>query len=108
MTDSPGREDRVISAEDRALIERVRMVNKTLSILVFAVQEGSALPAEGHSGIADALVALADTIRNRASGQNSSESLLDGAFAQLQLEAGQGRSDVEQSDRQPVRCGPRA
>jgi hypothetical protein len=55
-------EDRVIAAEDRALIERVRMVNKTLSIFVFAIQEGG---AEGHIEIADALVALADTIRDR-------------------------------------------
>lgn len=104
MTDSPGHEDRVIATEDRALIERVRMVNKTLSIFVFAIQEGG---AEGHIEIADALVALADAIRDRVSGQNSSGPVLDSAFAQLQLESGRG-GDVEQSGRQPARCGQRA
>ena len=89
------------------LIERVRMVNKTLSIFVFAVQEGG-VPAEGHIDIADALVALADTIRNRAPKRNNSESLLDGAFAQLPMGSGRGGGDVAQSDGQPVRCGPRA
>lgn len=80
------------------------MVNKTLSIFVFAVQEGG---AEGHIEIADALVALADTIRARVPGQNSSEPVLDGAFAQLQLESGRD-GDVEQPGRQPARCGQRA
>lgn len=84
------------------------MVNKTLSLFVFAVQEGSDLSAGGHSKIADALVALADTVRDRAPEQSGSEPLLDGALAQLQIEPGRGGGDVEQSDRQPVRCGPRA
>jgi hypothetical protein len=84
------------------------MVNKTLSIFVLAVQEGSDLSVGGYSKIADALVALADAVRDRAPEQNSSESLLDGALAQLQIEPGRGGGDVEQADRQPVRCGPRA
>jgi hypothetical protein len=84
------------------------MVNKVLSIFVLSVQQGSDLSAGGHIEIADALVALADTIRDRAPEQSGSEPLLDGALAQLQIEPGRGGGDVEQSDRQPVRCGLRA
>lgn len=55
-----------ISPEDRALIERTRRVNKTLSIFVFALQERSDIPTEGQLGIADMLESFAGTIRARA------------------------------------------
>lgn len=56
-----------ISADDRALIERTRSVNKTLSLFVFALQERGNIPADSQVGIAAMLDALADTIRERAS-----------------------------------------
>lgn len=64
-----------ISPEDRALIERTRKVNKTLSVYVFAVQERSNIPADSQIGIADMLVALADTIRERTSQQADDNAL---------------------------------
>jgi hypothetical protein len=60
-----------ISPEDRALIERTRKVNKTLSMFVFAVQEQSSMPAAVHLDIADLLETLADTIRERAGQQDA-------------------------------------
>jgi hypothetical protein len=58
-----------ISPEDRMLIEHARKVNKTLSMLVFALQERAKVAAETHIGIADQLVELADNIRARGSRQ---------------------------------------
>jgi hypothetical protein len=60
-----------IGPEDRALIEHTRKVNKTLSMFVFAVQEQSSMPAAVHLDIADLLVTLADTIRERAGQQDA-------------------------------------
>lgn len=59
-----------ISPEDRALIERTRKVNKTLSMFVFALQERSRIPADSQLGIADLLETLAGTIRERAGRQD--------------------------------------
>lgn len=64
-----------ISPEDRALIERTRKLNKTLSVFVFAIQERCNIPAESQTGIADMLLALADTIRERASQQAADNAL---------------------------------
>lgn len=80
-----------ISPEDRPLIEHTRKVNKTLSILVLALQEGAKVPAETHIGIADQLVELADNIRARGSQQCANGSdigpLAGNGDAQLQIEA---------------------
>ena len=63
----------------------------TLSLFVFALQERSNVPTESQVGIADMLVALADTLRaraaNRAAGSNNAGLFLDGAVQQLQIEA---------------------
>ncbi|MFL6140430.1 MAG: hypothetical protein ACJ72N_00995 [Labedaea sp.] len=56
-----------ILPQDRALIEQVRKVNKTLSLFVFALQERSNISPESQIGIADMLVDLADTVRERPS-----------------------------------------
>jgi hypothetical protein len=63
-----------LSPEDRALIERTRKTNKTLSMFVFALQERSRLPSKSQLAIADLLVALADTIRERAAEQAATKS----------------------------------
>jgi hypothetical protein len=56
-----------ILPQDRALIEQVRKVNKTLSLFVVALQERSDISPESQIGVADMLVDLADTVRERGS-----------------------------------------
>jgi hypothetical protein len=56
-----------IIPQDRALIEQVRKVNKTLSLFVFALQERSNMSPESQIGVADMLADLADTVRERGS-----------------------------------------
>lgn len=97
-----------ISPEDHALIEHTRTVNKTLSVLVFALQEGGNIPAESQVDIADTLVALADTIRARACQESdtngSTTPFLDRAATRLQIEA--RGINTEQSRQLPSgRCG---
>ena len=72
-----------IDPEDRELIEQTRQVNKTLSVFVFALQECGAVPATGLLHITDMLVALADSLRARASRQQAMSPLRNGL---LQLE----------------------
>ncbi len=62
-----------ISLEDRALIERTRKINKTLSLFIFALQERSDIATESQVGIADMLTALADTIRVRAASRAAAQ-----------------------------------
>jgi hypothetical protein len=86
-----------ISPEDRALIEHTRKVNKTLSLFVFALQERSNVPTDSQIGIAEMLVALADTIKTRAAeraaGSNNAGLLLNSAAQRLQIEAPRGSTD---------------
>lgn len=84
---------RSTSPEDRVLIERIRMVNKALSIFVFTLQECGA-PKSNRLGIADMLTTVADVIREEASQQTSSEPPLGDAPEQLQIEALQGSSNT--------------
>lgn len=96
-----------ISSDDRALIERIRRVNKTLSMFVFALQEQSNVPTESQLGIADMLVALAETVRVRASqqaaGNDSAELLFDSGAGRLQIDASHVTTDIEQPDDPPAR-----
>jgi hypothetical protein len=84
---------RSISPEDRVLIERIRMVNKALSIFVFALQECDA-PESDRLGIADMLTTVADVIREEASQQASSEPQIGDAPERLQIEALQGSGNT--------------
>ena len=82
-----------LSPEDRALIERTRKVNKTLSMFVFALQERGRIPTDSQLGIADLLVALADTIRERVTQQAAKSAtgpmaICSGSGPQLALEPG--------------------
>ena len=82
-----------IDLADRVLIERVRMVNKALSIFVFALQEGR-VSADERLDTAAMLTAVADTIREQTSPQADSGTSLDGALARRQIEALQGSGDT--------------
>lgn len=55
-----------IDADDRMLIERTRKINKTLSMFVFALQEGDVVSVENQLLIADLLAELEGSIRARA------------------------------------------
>lgn len=79
----------IVGFEDRVLIERVRMVNKALSIFVVALQEGGV--SEGDRlDIASMLTAVADTIREEVSPPSNPESPPGGAPVRLQIGASQG------------------
>jgi hypothetical protein len=82
-----------IGLDDRVLIERVRMVNKTLSIFVVALQEGD-VSEDDRLDIAAMLTAVADTIREEVSPQSNSESSPDGGPVRLQIVASQGSVDT--------------
>jgi hypothetical protein len=83
-----------ITPEDRALIERTRKVNKTLSMYVFALQERARIPADSQLGIADLLETLAEAIRERAARQDadpvSGPAAVGAGSSLLALEPGRG------------------
>lgn len=93
-----------ISQADHELIEQTRKVNKTLSLLVFALQERSTIPTETLAGIDEMLTALAGEIRERVARRTDSEPLIGGTSTLLQIEATPGNSEREQSDQSVARC----
>lgn len=60
-----------ITPFDSELIEHTRKINKTLSMFVFALQEGGEIPVEGQLAIVSFLETLAETVLLRAAAQLS-------------------------------------
>lgn len=60
-------------AGDRELIERTRMINKTLSMFVFALQEELCISVDRQLDVVEMLLALSEAVLARAEQQAATE-----------------------------------